>query len=493
MKAIVVIENPRRWPLRLEGAEVVSARDYLVGEARAGRRGLRVYNLCRTYGYQTLGYYVSLLAAARGHRPFPTVETLQDLRLAPVVRLVSEQLDTLIQQSLARLKGPRFELSVYFGRNLAKRYDALSRALHEQFPVPLLRASFEKRGREWRLSSVRPIATSEVPDSHRDFVIEQAEQHFGRLPRAPRARRTFRYDLAILGDAESPDSPSNAQALRRFVRAASEVDIDAQLIDHADASEIAEFDALFIRETTYVNHPTYRLSRRAATEGLVVIDDPVSILRCTNKVFLAELFARHKIPHPATLVAHDDNVDSIADAVGLPCVLKRPDSSFSQGVVRVDTADALRVQAGEFLRDSDLVVAQAFTPSEFDWRIGVLAGKALFACRYHMARGHWQIVATGASGKRRYGRVEAVPLDQVPAEAVDLGVAAARLIGDGLYGVDVKQTGDRFLVIEVNDNPNVDAGCEDAVLGERLYLSVMEWFRERLDARGSNGGPARGS
>ncbi len=179
--------------------------------------------------------------------------------------------------------------------------------------------------------------------------------------------------------------------------------------------------------------------------------------------------------------------------MGLPCVLKRPDSAFSQGVVRVDTADALRVRAAEFLRDSDLVVAQAFTPSDFDWRIGVLAGKPLFACRYHMARGHWQIVATGASGKRRYGRVEAVPLDRVPAEAVELGVAAARLIGDGLYGVDVKQTGDRFLVIEVNDNPNIDAGGEDAVLGERLYLSVMEWFRERLDARGSNGGPTRGS
>ena len=89
MSAILVTENVRRWPLRFEGAEVVSARDYLVGGEWAGRRGLRVYNLCRTYGYQTLGYYVSLLAAARGHRPFPTVETLQDLRLSPVVRLRS--------------------------------------------------------------------------------------------------------------------------------------------------------------------------------------------------------------------------------------------------------------------------------------------------------------------------------------------------------------------------------------------------------------------
>jgi glutathione synthase/RimK-type ligase-like ATP-grasp enzyme len=487
LSAILVTENVRRWPMRFEGAEVVAARDYLVGSAWAGRRGLRVYNLCRTYGYQTLGYYVSLLAAARGHRPFPTVETLQDLRLSPVVRLVSEQLEELIQKSLSRLIGARFELSVYFGRNLAKRYDALSRALHDQFPVPLLRASFEKRGDEWHLSAVRPIATSEIPDSHREFLIEQAEQHFGRPRRPSRARRTYRYDLAIYTNPDAPDPPSDAKALRAFVRAAREEGIDAQLIDRDDASDIAEFDALFIRETTYVNHATYRLSRRAATEGLVVIDDPISILRCTNKVFLAELFERHAIPHPDTVVAHEDTVAKIAATVGLPCVLKRPDSAFSQGVVRVDSESELLARAGEFLRDSQLVIAQAFTPSEFDWRIGVLGGEALFACRYHMASGHWQIVHHEAGGRRRYGRVEPVALADAPREAVRLAVRAARLIGDGLYGVDVKEYAGRFLVMEVNDNPNIESGCEDGVIGEELYRSVMRWFRERLDARGSNG------
>jgi glutathione synthase/RimK-type ligase-like ATP-grasp enzyme len=493
LTAVVVVENTRRWRLRLQGAEVVSARDYLVSAAWSARRGLRVYNLCRTYGYQTLGYYVSLLAAARGHRPIPTVETLQDLRLGPVVRLVSEELEELIQRSFARLERKRFDVSVYFGRNLARRYDALARALHEQFPVPLLRATFEKHGREWRLSSVRPIATSEIPDSHHAFVIQQAEHHFGLPPRPSRAKRAFRYDMAILAaPAGAEDAPSDAKALRRFVRAARDLAIEAQLIGHDDAAEVAEFDALFIREATYVNHPTYRLSRRAASEGLVVIDDPVSILRCTNKVFLAEIFARKGIPHPATLVAHDDNVDEIADTVGLPCVLKRPDSAFSRGVVRVDTQEELRARVKDYLRDSELVVAQAFTPSEFDWRIGVLGGEALFACRYHMARGHWQIVATGRGGRRRYGKVEALPLDQTPAQAIEVATRAARLMGDGFYGVDIKQTGKRFLVIEVNDNPNVEAGYEDAVLGQRLYVAVMDWFRQKLDARGSEGGPRGG-
>ena len=69
---------------------------------------------------------------------------------------------------------------------------------------------------------------------------------------------------------------------------------------------------------------------------------------------------------------------------------------------------------------------------------------------------------------------------------------AARLIGDGLYGVDVKEFAGRFLVIEVNDNPNIESGYEDAVIGDRLYRAVMSWFRRRLDARGSGNGHGRG-
>lgn len=488
MKALVVVENARRWRLRLREAEVVSARDYLVGPDWEERRGLRVYNFCRTFGYQKLGYYVSLLAAARGHRPIPTVETLHDLRLSPVVRLVSEHLEQLIDRSLAHLKGRRFELSVYFGRNVTRRYEALARALYDQFPAPLLRATFERQDPEkpephWRLVSVSPLATSEVPDAHHDFVVEQFEAHFGRPRRAGR-RRTYRYDLAILTAPQAEDAPSNAGALRRFARAAREQGLEPHFIGREDAGDIAEFDALFLRETTYVDHPTFRLSRRAAAEGLVVIDDPTSILRCTNKVYQAELFERYEVPHPKTMVVDEDSVDAVSHTVGLPCVLKRPDSSFSKGVVRVDTEADLRERLAEFLRDSDLVIAQAYTPSQFDWRVGVLGGDPLWACRYHMARGHWQIVANGPAGRRRFGRVEAVPLEAVPSRAVQVAVRAARLIGDGLYGVDVKEVGRRFLVMEVNDNPNVDAGCEDAVIGEKLYMAVMEWFRRRLDARG---------
>jgi glutathione synthase/RimK-type ligase-like ATP-grasp enzyme len=39
------------------------------------------------------------------------------------------------------------------------------------------------------------------------------------------------------------------------------------------------------------------------------------------------------------------------------------------------------------------------------------------------------------------------------------------------------------VVIEVNDNPNIDAGVEDAWLGEDLYRQVMLEFLRRLEAK----------
>ena len=60
---------------------------------------------------------------------------------------------------------------------------------------------------------------------------------------------------------------------------------------------------------------------------------------------------------------------------------------------------------------------------------------------------------------------------------------AANLIGDGLYGVDVKESDGKFYVIEVNDNPNINAGCEDAVLKEELYRRMVSIFVKRIEQK----------
>jgi glutathione synthase/RimK-type ligase-like ATP-grasp enzyme len=444
-------------------------------------RRSRVFNLCRSYGYQTVGYYVSLLATARGHKPLPSVHTIYELRQSAILRVVSDDLEEILQTALAPLRSKDFEVSIYFGRNLAARYDRLCQALFEHFPVPLLRAEFV-RAERWRLQSVKLIAFSDIPDSHQDFVIEQAQRFFAR-PYVSE-RKPARYKMAILVDPEEVDAPSDPRALRRFIRAGRKFDIAASLIRRRDLGRIAEYDALLIRETTRVNHHTYESAARAEAAGLVVIDDPESIVRCSNKVYQAELFERYEIPCPKTMIVHKDNAERVGAELGFPCVLKQPDSSFSAGVVKAENEEELQRYLTTFFEGSELVVAQEFAPSSFDWRVGVLDGRALYVCKYHMARGHWQVQKAHGAKRRSYGKVETLAVREAPPEVVKLGVRAANLIGRGFYGVDIKERAGKFLVMEVNDNPNVEAGCEDKVLKDELYLAVMRLFRERLDRAG---------
>ena len=256
------------------------------------------------------------------------------------------------------------------------------------------------------------------------------------------------------------------------------------MIDKEDFGRIAEFDALFLRETTSVNHYTYRFARRAEAEGLVVIDDPESIVRCTNKVYQAELFEQNRIGCPKTLVVYRHSAEDVAAALGLPCVLKKPDSAFSAGVVKASTVEELTAHLRRFSQDSELLIAQEYAASDFDWRIGVLDREPLYACRYHMARGHWQIQKAVGGRERLYGKSETLPIEEAPQDVVEIAVRAANLIGDGLYGVDVKQVDGRLLVMEINDNPSVEAGTEDAVLKDELYIKIMQSFYKRLERRG---------
>lgn len=490
MPALIVTDDVNDWPEVIPNVEIVDAWRYVTDEEFASRRNVKLFNLCRSLKYQSTGYYVSLLAEARGHKPMPGVTSLQDLKSPAMIRFVGEELDDLIQKSLGPLQSEEFELSIYFGRNLAKRYERLSRQLFNMFQIPLLRFRFARNG-TWQIRSVKALGTNDVPKLHSSFMIDAAEKHFaGGGGARPKTKRT-RFDLAILYDPDEKEAnPSNEAALKKFMKAGEQLGLACELITRDDYGRLMEFDALFIRQTTGINHFTYRFARRAANEGLVVIDDPISIARCTNKVYLAELLERYKIPTPDTLVVHRDNADEIAPRLGFPCVLKKPDSSFSQGVVKVHNEEDLQERLKEFFSQSELLVAQQFLPTTFDWRIGILDQRPLFACQYFMAPGHWQIIHWSKQGDDRYGNFETLPVELAPRKAVQIALKAANLIGDGLYGVDVKESEGNFYIIEVNDNPNMDAGCEDQVLRDELYRRVMESFLRRIE-QAKSGLPAK--
>jgi glutathione synthase/RimK-type ligase-like ATP-grasp enzyme len=500
---LVLVDKADAWMSDDPALPVASARDYLSGTRYSSSKRLRVINLCRNYEYLGLGYYCSLLAEARGHRVIPSVRTIQDLSKRSIYGGIAEDLVDTVQKAFGGKEATemqdRQETIVCFGRTQTPALKDLARQIFELYPCPILRIEFRRQVEGWQLHAIKPGNATALMDTQHEFFASALREYLTRRWRKTRARSSYRYDLAILHDPAEKLPPSNPRALKRFEKAAESRGVEVEFIGRKDFGRLAEFDALFIRETTQIDHHTYRFATRADAEGIVVIDDPDSILKCANKVYLAELLKGRGIPTPKSFIIRRETLDEVEREMGFPLVLKIPDGAFSSGVFKVETPEQLRDVGMRLIKDSDLILAQEYLYTDFDWRIGILNRKPLYACRYYMARSHWQIVRHRKSGLPVEGETDTVLISEVPEVVLQTALRAADLIGDGLYGVDIKQVGDDAVVIEINDNPSIDAGTEDAILGDSLYEAIVDEIIARIDRmklpaqEGSNPGRANPS
>ncbi len=482
---LVLVDKADAWTAEDPALPVATARDYLSGAEHASGKRLRVINLCRNYEYLGLGYYCSLLAEARGHRVIPSVRTIQDLSRRSIYGGIAEDLVDAVQKAfggIATSEVPdRHETTICFGKTETAVLAELARQIFELYPCPILKVEFRRLAQGWQLHAIRPGNAAALADTQHQFFFSALQEYLTRRWRRARTRSAYRYDLAILHDPAEQLPPSNPRALKRFEKAAESRGVDVEFIGRKDFGRLAEFDALFIRETTRIDHHTYRFATRAENEGIVVIDDPDSILKCANKVYLAELLKGRGIPTPKSQIVRRETLADLEREIGFPLVLKIPDGAFSTGVFKVDNAEQMRNVATRLFKDSDLILAQAYLYTEFDWRIGILNRKPLYACRYYMARSHWQIVKHLDGGVPLEGESDTVPVSEVPEAVLQTALRAADLIGDGLYGVDIKQAEKDVMVIEINDNPSIDAGIEDAVLGDGLYEAIIDDLVARIE------------
>jgi glutathione synthase/RimK-type ligase-like ATP-grasp enzyme len=473
---VIIVEKRSDFRWDDPSSRVMTAEEFISDQRHAGRSPRKVINLCRNYEYLGIGYYCSLIAEARDERVTPTVETIVELQqkspplavLADLSRAIGK-LDHL-PRSLNSLT-----LHVYFGQIEDPELAELARKTFECFRCPLLEISLEhpEASTGWEVTAVRPLDVRDV-DSSRDTVFVNAlEAYTRRIWRPALVRSVPRMDLAILHDPNDPLPPSNLNTLEHIVRIGHDMKIGVELIEKRDFSRLTQFDALLIRETTAVAHHTFKFAKKALDAGMPVIDDPQSILRCTNKAFLAELLRENHVATPRTQLLTRRTLAGFEHTLDYPVVLKVPDGAFSRSVKKADDWKQFQALAQGMLKESAIILVQEFMYTDFDWRVAVLDGEPLFAARYYMCDAHWQILRHTADGRHVEGRAEAVALADTPADVLSAAVASADLIGDGLYGVDLKKSAAGVFVIEVNDNPNIDAGVEDAKVGDALYHQLL--------------------
>ncbi|MBU1371042.1 MAG: RimK family protein [Bacteroidetes bacterium] len=483
---ILILDSLDQWKPYYDTESILTAGEYLQNQ-ELNKNHFFVINLCNRLNYHSEGYYCSLLAQARGHKVLPDIEVINRLDSGAVMRLDNQMQKIAYKwmQQSALKDNENSVLDIFFGTTDEPAMEKVARYIFEQNPCPMLRVQFAFREKN-QIEVIRPLSLDELTDSQQDSFAQALDAFSKKVWRQPRVKKPARYDLAILHDPNEVMPPSNKTALNLFLSQAKKLQINAELITAQDAYRLMEYDALFIRQTTSLNHITYRMAQLAQQADMVVIDDPLSIIRCTNKVYLKELLDKEEIPTPKSALifkSYPLSWEQITQLLGSPIVLKVPDGSFSHGMGKATNTDDYQKILELLFANTAIVLAQEFLPTDFDWRIGVLNGNPLFACKYFMARGHWQIYHHDVSGKSESGSFETVPINKVPRHVLRNALDAANSIGKGLYGVDVKAFDEKSVIIEVNDNPSLDHGVEDAILGDELYRLILREFIDRLERK----------
>lgn len=486
MSWLILVDQEKDFSNADTPHKVMTTRDYLSRPQLFKNTKSKIINLARSYSYQGWGYYSSLLAEARAHRIIPSVEAITELGRKALYEHAVPDLEARLTRCFEKLpKGTEQPTKIFvcFGQTEDPVLVPFARQLFDWFRVPILRVTLDdaKNGKK-HIEKVAFGSINSVTAAERIFFKKALEQHTRGEWKAPKARSVSKYTLAVLSDPSEALPPSDQASLRHFAKIADKMSLEVEPIQKNDLDRLAEFDALWIRVTTSIDHFSYRFARRAQQESMPVIDDPTSMIRCTNKVYLAERLTGAGVPTPETIIVQSEKqAAQLGETLGWPVVIKSPDGSFSRGVFKCDDEPSLRAKLKELLAESDLVIAQQFVPTAFDWRIGVLDGKPLFAAQYRMARKHWQVMKHDGA-KRIEGGFKPVKLSDAPLGVVETAVHSANLMGSGLYGVDLKQTEHGLYVIEVNDNPDVNHGVEDAAEKDVVWERIVQWFWERLEA-----------
>ncbi|NLG09291.1 MAG: RimK family alpha-L-glutamate ligase [Deinococcales bacterium] len=281
--------------------------------------------------------------------------------------------------------------------------------------------------------------------------------------------------LAVFTERYTIRSSVELTALTNFRLAAFEQGHELDFLFKSELKYIRNYDGILIRALTDPLNTSYVVARHAEMLGKRVLDHSSAILICCDKVNMYRRLEARGVPIPETRYLAESDLTAVTavrlfEELGVPLVLKAPNSSFSAYVDRVTTPEAFVKVGRRFLRRADRVVVQQYMPSDFDWRVITLAGRVLAVVKYAFAPAQWKLMDRTAEGE--WANVVATPLADADPQLLATALAASDAIGESLYGVDLKEIDGEYYVIEVNDNPTIAAGEEDQANPE-IYAEII--------------------
>lgn len=249
--------------------------------------------------------------------------------------------------------------------------------------------------------------------------------------------------IAVVYDRLRPEERMLFEAFEREGVAFDQLYAPHIAVDFSEAQDFTKYDVIVNRCVSQTRG--LELARVFEAYGVKVINSSAIIETCGDKLATNAVMARDKVPVPRTGVAFTSEAAvKLAESFGYPVVLKPVTGSWGRMVSKISDRDALEaiIEHKEVLGGPQHKVfyIQAFVnkPGR-DIRVFVV-GDEVIAAIYRSSE-HWITnTARGASATN-------CPLYP---ELNNISLKAAKAIGGGIVAVDLVESDEGLLVIEVN-------------------------------------------
>jgi ribosomal protein S6--L-glutamate ligase len=215
--------------------------------------------------------------------------------------------------------------------------------------------------------------------------------------------------------------------------------------------ELPYYDAVIPRIGSSITFYGTAVVRQFEMMGTFCVNESVAISRSRDKLRSLQLLSRKDVGLPRTgFASKPDNVkDLIKNVGGAPLVIKLLEGTQGIGVVLADTNKAAEsiIEAFMGLKANILVQEYIKEAGGADIRCFVVGGKVVAAMKRQGAEGEFR------SNLHRGGSANLIKLSR---EERATAVKAAQVMGLNVCGVDILQSNNGPVVMEVNSSPGLE-------------------------------------
>ncbi|KAE8177621.1 30S ribosomal protein S6--L-glutamate ligase [Photobacterium carnosum] len=245
---------------------------------------------------------------------------------------------------------------------------------------------------------------------------------------------------------------------------------------HFKGEDLVDFDAIIPRIGASVTFYGTAVLRQFEMMGVYTVNESVAISRSRDKLRSMQLLSRKCIGMPVTgFASKPDDVKDLLDMVGgAPVVIKLLEGTQGIGVVLAETRKAAESVIEAFMGLKANIMVQEYIKEAggADIRCFVIGDKVIAAMKRQGAEGEFR------SNLHRGGSAALV---KITPEERKTAVAAAKIMGLSVAGVDLLRSERGPLVMEVNSSPGLE-GIEKAT-GKDIAGMIIEYIEKHASKK----------